>query len=135
MLTLLLTRSGSVALLWLCMFLASFSIGLGPGTFVVASEIVPLSARSKTMGVVICVNRLGVYKYKLVVYLKMGKDNPHLIIINPRNNLQFILLASGIIAISFVSMVRCNPRYLAVCCSYLTLVLFVALWNNCRILP
>eukprot|EP01084_Bolivina_argentea_P165514 287531_1 len=62
--------SGSVALLWLCMFLASFSIGLGPGTFVVASEIVPLSARSKTMGVVICVNRL----------------------------------ASGIIAISFVSM-------------------------------
>ncbi len=48
-----------MALLWLCLFLTAFSIGLGPATFVVASEIVPLPARSKTMGVVICVNRLG----------------------------------------------------------------------------
>ncbi len=56
---LLIPRSGSIALLWLCLFLFAFSIGLGPGTFVVASEIVPLSARSKTMGVVVCCNRLG----------------------------------------------------------------------------
>ncbi len=66
-----------MVLSWVCAFVFSFSIGLGPGTFVVASEIVPLSARSKTMGLVICINRLGVYIHKMmVVCFKMWKENP-----------------------------------------------------------
>ncbi|CAM9373855.1 unnamed protein product [Ascophyllum nodosum] len=50
--------STRVVLFWLCMFMFCFSLGLGPVTFVVASEILPVTVRSKAMSVVICINRL-----------------------------------------------------------------------------
>ncbi|CAM9622014.1 unnamed protein product, partial [Phaeothamnion confervicola] len=49
---------GNATLAWLCVFMFCFSIGLGPVTFVVASEIFPLRVRGKAMSIVIFVNRL-----------------------------------------------------------------------------
>ncbi len=46
-----------VALLGLCLFMASFSSGYGPTTWVLASEIFPLSHRGAGMGCATFVNR------------------------------------------------------------------------------
>ncbi|CAM9742123.1 unnamed protein product [Discosporangium mesarthrocarpum] len=49
--------SGMWTLFWLCMFMLTFSMGLGPVTFVVASEIFPMAVRGKAMALVVFVNR------------------------------------------------------------------------------
>lgn len=49
---------GWTLLCLLCTFMFMFSIGLGPVSFVCASEIMPLQIRSKGMALVITVNRL-----------------------------------------------------------------------------
>mmetsp|Transcript_7407 Transcript_7407/g.11063 ORF Transcript_7407/g.11063 Transcript_7407/m.11063 type:complete len:576 (-) Transcript_7407:92-1819(-) len=48
---------GSVALSMLCAFMFCFSLGMGPVTFVVASEIFPLAIRGKAMSLVVFLNR------------------------------------------------------------------------------
>ncbi|CAN0441173.1 unnamed protein product, partial [Hapterophycus canaliculatus] len=53
----LLNWTSMLTLFWLCMFMFTFSLGLGPVTFVVASEIFPVAIRGKAMSVVIFVNR------------------------------------------------------------------------------
>ncbi|CAM9689067.1 unnamed protein product [Scytosiphon promiscuus] len=54
----LLNWTSMLTLFWLCMFMFTFSLGLGPVTFVVASEIFPVAVRGKAMSVVIFVNRM-----------------------------------------------------------------------------
>ncbi|CAB1111751.1 unnamed protein product [Ectocarpus sp. CCAP 1310/34] len=54
----LLNWTSMLTLFWLCMFMFTFSLGLGPVTFVVASEIFPVTIRGKAMSVVIFVNRM-----------------------------------------------------------------------------
>ena len=47
-----------VAVGLLCLFMATFSIGLGPHSFIAASEIIPLAYRAKGMALVTFINRI-----------------------------------------------------------------------------
>eukprot|EP00612_Vaucheria_litorea_P001025 CAMPEP_0171452226 /NCGR_PEP_ID=MMETSP0945-20130129/415_1 /TAXON_ID=109269 /ORGANISM="Vaucheria litorea, Strain CCMP2940" /LENGTH=512 /DNA_ID=CAMNT_0011976843 /DNA_START=64 /DNA_END=1599 /DNA_ORIENTATION=- len=56
-LALLLQWPAMPTLATLCMFMASFSIGIGPLTFVVAAEVFPLHIRGQAVSIVVFVNR------------------------------------------------------------------------------
>jgi MFS family permease len=49
--------SAAPTLAALCMFMASFSIGIGPLTFVVAAEIFPLHVRGQAVSIAVFINR------------------------------------------------------------------------------
>jgi sugar porter (SP) family MFS transporter len=49
--------SGLPMLVFLCLFMLSFSVGIGPLTFVVASEVLPMHMRGKAVSAVVFVNR------------------------------------------------------------------------------
>eukprot|EP01061_Rhynchopus_euleeides_P011906 TRINITY_DN21504_c0_g3_i1.p1 TRINITY_DN21504_c0_g3~~TRINITY_DN21504_c0_g3_i1.p1 ORF type:complete len:556 (+),score=173.64 TRINITY_DN21504_c0_g3_i1:137-1669(+) len=54
----LLSLPAGVAVGLLCAYMATFSAGLGPYSFIAASEIIPLSHRAKGMSIVTFINRL-----------------------------------------------------------------------------
>ena len=52
------TATAGITLAALCLFMASFSLGVGPVTWVVTSEIFPLAVRSKGVAFSMALNRL-----------------------------------------------------------------------------